>query len=77
MDKKINNRTIEIQKVTPEKKETIQYDIDFLKKQEAQLIEVMASEQAARQAELDEVRDLIARAEVLGIEAGADIINII
>jgi hypothetical protein len=79
MDKKIDDVTLEVSKVTPEvvipeKVEKVQYDINFLLEQKKRIeqdrentLARNAEELAKRDAELAEVNDLIARAESVGI----------
>lgn len=59
-DTKISQTTFEIQKVVPEKTETIQYDYDFLLGQEQALL-----------SELAIVRDLLSRADAVGVQSAS------
>lgn len=49
------------------------YKIDFLKEQEVSILKAMNEQIAQRQKELDEVRELIAQAELLGLKTNEEL----
>lgn len=66
MDIKINETTMEIQKTVEETK-IVQYDIEFLYEQKKTIQEQKDRDNVQRDLELNEIDDLISRAEKLGI----------
>jgi hypothetical protein len=65
--------TLIVTKPVEIKKETNEYNIDFLKEQEKSIIKQRDEQYAARTAELEEVQELISEAEKLGIKSTAEI----
>ena len=72
--KEVNKNVTLVEKITPavpEKKETVELDYSFLLKQREQIqsdYDRDAQTLATRQAELDQINDLIAKAEAMGAE---------
>lgn len=55
--------------VTKPVEETKEYDLDFLKQQEVNILKQMNDFVEARKIELEEVRELIAKCEELGVRS--------
>ena len=64
-DKKIDSKTIEVQKVTVK---NIRYDIDFLYDQKKAIQAQKERDNMQRDNEIDEIDDLISRSKALGID---------
>lgn len=66
---KIDENTIQVEKVIPETTETNTYDYDFLLSQRDAIQKQADDFAAARQVELDEINGMIDQADSLGIVA--------
>jgi hypothetical protein len=65
---KVDNSNISVEKITPEKREMVVYNYDFLLKQREAIQAQKDRDNALRDAELAEVNMLIQKAEELGIK---------
>ena len=64
---KVDAQTIQVEKIIPETTETVSYDYDFLLSQRDAIQKQADTFAAARQAELDEVNNIISQCDSLGI----------
>jgi len=65
--------TLSVTKPVEVKEETKEYDLDFLKQQEVDILKQMNDFVDARKVELEEVRELIAKCEELGVRSKVDV----
>jgi hypothetical protein len=70
---KKDETTLLVTKPVETKEETQEYKLEFLKKQELQILKDLNDYTAKRKEELAEVRTLIAEAEKLGIKETIDV----
>jgi hypothetical protein len=70
---KKDETTLRVVKPVETKEETQDYKLEFLKKQELQILKDLNDYTAKRKEELAEVRTLIAEAEKLGIKETIDV----
>jgi small-conductance mechanosensitive channel len=70
---KKDETTLSVVKPVETKEETQDYKLEFLKKQELQILKDLNDYTAKRKEELAEVRTLIAEAEKLGIKETIDV----
>lgn len=65
--------TLAVTKPVEVKEETKEYDLDFLKQQEVDILKQMNDFVDARKVELEEVRELLLKAEELGVRSKVEV----